>query len=225
MILQFNLFVMDTFARLQGVETFLQALREGMPTLKESALRNLEQRATEGQWDYGDFATEESIIAGHFETWVPAFAAYSIIILLYSIIETQLSAFADHVGCSRGSNLRVKDMSRKGIDQSAKYMKLILSIDLKDDPDWGMLKDLQRFRNFIAHRNGKRDPGSNGDFDEFVGRYKGAEFRKVDGFGYCDQIWISLDICSRFVNSAQRLFNRVFKIANLAPHSFVPTSR
>ena len=119
-----------------------------------------------------------------FETWIPTFAAYSGTLLLYSIVETQLSAFAEYIGKKRGSRVRVKDMAGKGIDRSAHYLDLVLSIDVKKDPAWSHLRDLQSLRNFIMHSNGKRGDSQEHAIDDLVGRYEGKlEFRVTDGFG------------------------------------------
>lgn len=225
MKLQFNLFVIDTFARLQGVEILLRALVRDMPTLRARALEELKNKAEEEHWEYGDFVAEESVLAVHFDTWVETFAAYSIVVMLHSIVETRLAGFADHVGRSRRSRIALKDIAGKGIDQSARYIDLVLSIDVKNDRNWGAIKDLQLVRNFIVHSNGRLESSSKApEIESFVQRQqkKWAEVRQVDGFGYSSQLWISLDLCSKFVKSAEDFFRQVFARANMAPHSFVP---
>jgi hypothetical protein len=114
----------------------------------------LEQLAKDGSWEYGDYTEERDILDHNFQTWIPMFAAYSVTVLLYSIVETQLCAFAEYVGKNSGSKLRVKDMAGKGIERSALYLKRGLSIDVTTDLAWSRLKDLQSLRDIIVHRGG-----------------------------------------------------------------------
>jgi hypothetical protein len=215
----FNLFVIDTFARLHGAKAFIETMSAGIPMLEEKERLYLERRATDRQWEYEDYAVERDILGRNFETWIPTFAAYSGTVLLYSIVETQLSAFAEYVGKKRGSRVRVKDMADKGIDRSAKYLDLVLSINLKKDPAWSRLRDLQSLRNFIMHSDGKRGDSGEHAIDDLVERYKGKlEFRATDGFGLYEQIWISMDLCREFARWSEEFFERVFRIAGLTRH-------
>jgi hypothetical protein len=151
-----------------------------------------------------------------FHTWVPTFAAYSVTILLHSIVETQLDAFAEHMGKKLGSKLRTRDMAGKGVDRSANYLERALSIDVKTDPAWSRLKDLQSLRNIMVHGGGK--PGESQKAQKSVGdlvrRYPQAlKLRKADGFH--EQIWMSMSLCRDFAQSIDGFFERVFKASGL----------
>jgi hypothetical protein len=92
----------------------------------------------------------------------------------------------------------------------------VLSIDVKTDPVWNQLKDLQKVRNIIAHRGGKRDgKGDKQDaVDGLLRRYPQLlEIRKRRGFQ--DQIWISMDLCHDFAETIDGFFERTFKAAGL----------
>lgn len=131
-------------------------MNDGVPAVAEKEKRYLERLAAEGDWGEGDYAVERVIFEQKFKTWIPTFAAYSATVLLHSIVETQLHAFAEHLGKKPGVKLRVKDVSGKGVDRSAIFWDRLLSIDVKTDPAWNRLQDLQSLRNIIVHRGGKR---------------------------------------------------------------------
>jgi hypothetical protein len=174
-------------------------------------------QAKEGGWESDDYFAERNILDQTFETWIPIFAAYSVTVLLYSIVETQLCAFAEYVGKNSGSNLRVKDMAGKGIERSALYLKRGLSIiDVTADPVWGRLRDLQSLRDIIVHRGGKRGESQEHQraMDSLIGKYPGAlELRNTDGFH--KQIWMSLNLCRDFAQNISEFFERVFKASGL----------
>jgi hypothetical protein len=189
---------------------------EGIPTVEEKAHRYLEQLAEKAGWETGDYAVERSVLDAKFHLWVPTFASWSAAIILHSIVETQLNAFAEYMGQQRGAKLRVKDAAGKGIDQPASYLKLALSIDVKTDPAWSQLKDLQSLRNIIVHRGGKRgeSPRHQETVDELVKKYPHKlELRAADGFH--EQIWMSMNLCRDFVRNVDGFFERVFRASGL----------
>jgi hypothetical protein len=191
-------------------------MNDGIPTVEEKEHRYLEQLAAEGSWEYGEYAVERAVLSEKFQTWIPAFAAYSATILLHSIVETQLSALAEHIGKKRGAKLRVNEIVGKGVERSAIYLERVLSIDVKADPAWSRLNDLQSLRNIIVHRGGKRGESHEHQriVDDLVRKYPQAlQLRKADGFH--EQISMSMDLCLAFAQDIDGFFERVFKASGL----------
>jgi len=191
-------------------------MNDGIPTVEEKEHRYLEQLAAEGGWEYGEYASERDVLNDRFHTWIPTFAAYSATILLYSIVETQLDAFAEHMGKKLGSKLRVKDMAGRGVDRAASYLERALSIDVKTDSAWSCLKDLQSLRNIVVHRGGKRGESAEDQksVDDLVKRHpQTLALQKADGFH--EQIWVSMNLCRDFAQEIAGFFERVFKASGL----------
>jgi len=214
--LHINLIVIETFARLRGALAFLETMNDGIPTVEEKEHRYLEELAAKEGWEYGDYAVEREVLDDEFHTWIPTFAAYSATILLYSIVETQLDAFAEHMAEKRGSKLRVNDMAGKGVDRCGHYLDLVLSIKVKTDPAWSRLKDLQSLRNIIVHGGGKRGESQKSQkvVDELIRKYPQAlGLRKADGFH--EQIWVSMNLCRDFAQNIGGFFERIFKASGL----------
>jgi len=212
----FNPVVIETFARLHGVQAFLETMNEGIPTVEEKAHRYLEQLAEKAGWEKGDYTVERSVLDAKFHLWVPTFASWSAAIILHSIVETQLDAFAEYMGQQRGAQLRAKDVAGKDIERSVRYLKLALSIDVKADRAWSRLKDLQSLRNIIVHRGGKRgeSPEHQKTVDALVKKYpQNLELRTADGFH--EQIWVSMNLCRDFVQDVDGFFERVFRASGL----------
>ncbi|HEY6391735.1 MAG TPA: hypothetical protein VIX89_10685 [Bryobacteraceae bacterium] len=144
MKLHFNLVVIETFARLNGALAFLETMNDGIPAVEEKEHRYLELLASEDGWEYGDYVVEKDVLNNKFHTWVPTFAAYSVSILLHSLVETQLYAFAEYIAEKQGSKLRVKDMAGRGVERCAIYLERVLSISVKTDQAWIWLNDRRR---------------------------------------------------------------------------------
>lgn len=211
-----NPLVIETYARLDGALAFLETMNDGIPAVEEKERRYLEQLAEKSGWEYGEYALESGILDEKFHTWIPTFAAYAATILLYSIVEVQLFAFADQIGKRQGSRLGVKDMAGRGVQQSAIYLDRVLSIDVKTDPAWSRLNDLQSLRNIIVHRGGKRGESDEQrkTVDELVRRYpQSLELRKADGFH--EQIWMSMNLCRDFAQNIDAFFDRIFVASGL----------
>jgi hypothetical protein len=98
--------VIATFQRLFGVTAFLEAIDTAIPTLEATENQYLEHLAAQEGWEPSDTAIEKIELDAKYMTWVPTFAAYSIIILLHSIVENQLFALADRLGKKRDAKLR-----------------------------------------------------------------------------------------------------------------------
>lgn len=211
-----NPLVIETFARLHGAIAFLDTLDDAIPIVQERELTYLSQLAREGGWEPEEYAAEKLILNHKFRNSIPTVAAYSAIILLYSIVETQMDGFAEHIGQKQASKLRVNDMAGHGVERSALYLKLVLSIDVKTDPVWSQLKDLQKVRNIIAHRGGKCGERriQQDTVDDLLRRYPHVlEIRKRRGFQ--DELWISMDLCRDFAETIDGFFERTFKAAGL----------
>ena len=206
--------MIETFARLHGVLDLLETMNDGIPIVEEKERRYLKELAS--AWGYGDYAVERDILDQKFRSWIPTLAAYSATVLLHSIVETQLDAFAEHIGKRRSAELRVKDIAGKGVERSARFLERVLSIDVRADPAWSSLQDLQLLRNIIVHRGGKpgESPEQRQQADKLVRTYPHAlELRKIDGLH--DQIWMSLNLCRDFAQNVDGFFERAFRASGL----------
>lgn len=215
--LQFNSLVTDTFARLQAVSILIGAFDAELPDTESGILRRLKARAEVEGWQFEEFAVERGIISNSYEVWIPLYAAYSVVILLYSIIESQLTAFADYLGTSEKSNIRVVDIAGKGIDRSAHYLDCVLGLRVKDDEAWPRLKEIQTLRNCIMHSNGKRQGEFRRKIEGIALRHQGLiEFRSSGDCAAEDQIWISLSLCMLFLADGRGFFERQFRLAGFS---------
>jgi hypothetical protein len=66
---------------------FLETVDEATPTLHSTRHRFLEQWAKSEGWEPGQFFMEKDLLDWKFQNWIPIYATYSVVILLYSIVE------------------------------------------------------------------------------------------------------------------------------------------
>ena len=210
--IRLNLLALQTFDRLMATIHFLEVLDKAIPDAERQDQEALRRLAEEQQWDFGDYSGERQIIEGN-HRWLPRFAAYSVVILLYSIVETQLLAVAERVGTNQGSTFRVTDIRGRGIEQTVLYLKRAEIFDVKKDPAWKMVHDLQKLRNIIVHRGGRQGASHEQQKVQEVQRldstYRGLSLRtSLDGPQ--GELWISMDLCRDFTHEIQEFFKRLF---------------
>jgi len=218
--IHFNTMVIGTFQRLFGIDAFLDAIDAAIPTLEAKENQDLEHLAVQEGWERSDYYIEKVDLDAKFRNWVPNYATYSIIILLYSVLETQLFAFAEHLGKKQNAKLRVKHLAGKGVEQAASYLEHVVPFPVKSDQVWPLLKDLQLLRNIVVHRGG--NPGASKDdqkaVDGLIQKYPSKlALHKADGMH--DQIWISMNLCRDFAREIDGFFVRIFRLAGLPNRS------
>ena len=97
---RFNFLAGDTFDRLVGLKALIEHAANSIPEMERQAQEALKSRAKSGGWDFDDYRIEQQILEENYGHWVPRYTGYSTLVLLYSIVETQLLACADRVASS-----------------------------------------------------------------------------------------------------------------------------
>jgi hypothetical protein len=215
-IIHFDPLVIGAFGQLSGAGAFLEVVGTAIPTLEAAERQHLEKLATQEGWDLNDYNVGRIELDSKFQTWVPTFAAYSVLILLHSIAECQLHALAERLGQKTGSNIRVKHLAGRGIDQAVCYLERVVSLDVKADPSWPKIVDLKELRNIIVHRGGRRGASQEqgATLEGLLRKYPvSLRLQKADGIH--EQLWVSMDLCGEFAHEVEGFFERVFKLAGL----------
>ncbi len=93
-MLKIDILVLQTFGRLAGISSFLDVLGRALPKSEWSDNEALKQKAEHENWEYSDFDVKRQVLDERFRFWLPRFTAYSVMTLLYTVLETQLAACA-----------------------------------------------------------------------------------------------------------------------------------
>lgn len=211
-----NFLVMETFDRLFGATALLEALDKAIPDMEWHEREGLKELAERENWEYEDYDVERQALDARFH-WVPRLAAYSIISVLQSIVETQLLACAQRVGSVRSSAVRVEDIRGKGVEQAAGYFRRVVSLDVTKDAAWDYLLNLRELRNAIIHRGGKRGKSQKHQLamDRLLAAYPGRLLFQDGNAAFYGEIWISMNLCRDFAREIEGFFKRLFKAVGL----------
>ena len=215
MRLRFNFLALDTFNRLLTTTDFINLLNDALPTKALQVQDELKLIAESGGWDYVDYEVERQSLDEKFDHWMPRLAAYSCVILLYSIVENQVQACAEQVGKMHNSRFRVQDLRGGGVDQAALYILRVAGVDVTKDSAWPEIDTLRRLRNLIVHYGGKAGEKHKDLIADLCKGYPNYVRSEESQWPPHGQIWISMNLCSLFGDHVTEFFKRLFKTLGL----------
>jgi hypothetical protein len=207
--------VADTFGWVFGARAFLDALERAIPEADRQEREAIRTQAKREQWDESDYSVAMDEITAKFSWWLPGLSAYSTVVLLHSLVETQLHAFAKRMKHDQSLALSISDLRGSPIDCAHTYLTKVASVDIGRDPGWEELRNLQKLRDLVIHRRGvPPDDQRKAEVERLLNRYKG-DLRRADRLNFEGEIEISFALCRRFVDEVETFFRRVFKAAGL----------
>ena len=95
MKIHFDLLEIESAERLAAVRALLQLLDEAIPEYEDRERTSLRELVAKRNLDFDEYDIKRQILDNRFRFWLPRFAAYSVLTLLYSVLEVQLH------GCAR----------------------------------------------------------------------------------------------------------------------------
>ncbi|MGO9268916.1 MAG: hypothetical protein ACLQOO_01415 [Terriglobia bacterium] len=216
-----------TFGRLAGVHALISLLDNSMPEVEWQEAEALNRVAKELDWDFGDYGVQRQLLEERFRYWIPRFSAYSIIILLHSIVETQLFACAQRVGQNPGAVFHVRDMRGRGQESAVLYLRKAGSVDVTKDPVWSRIQDLHELRNIIVHRGGTRgeSPEHQKTFDGLLSKYAPQVASADHPSSLYGEMWVSLRLCAGFATDVEAFFSRTLRAIGVSPKAIPGASQ
>jgi len=214
--IRFDSLVSETSQRLYGVSGLIELIYRATPDLEIQERDALKQLAEQKDWDFGDYSVEAQFLEVKFGHWVPKLAAYSIIILLSSIVETQLLAYAKRVGQREKSAFNLNGLKGSVLEKTALYVRKVSGLELTTKTRWKVLKDLQVLRNVIVHRAGKTGDDKKVQLEQIGKIYPGLSF---DDNPYTieaePELRLTIHSCRYFAREIEAFFKELLKEAGL----------
>jgi hypothetical protein len=206
---------------LLGMRAFLDAISQASSEAAATeAAEKLKKRAESEGWAAEEYFAEDDVLQENFEHWLPRLSTYAVIILLQSLVETQLHTCARKLRRDRALNLDVKDLYGVGVLPAKTYLVKVANLDVADDLGWQELSNLQDIRNIIIHRRGR--VGDSIEQRDLVQRLL-KEYpedlilspARLHGFTNTNEqdIIITPRLCSHFLNEIDAFFHRLFAAA------------
>lgn len=212
-VIRWDPLVTDTSQRLRGLSEMVDLLFHAMPDIEAQERQALKQPAERESWEYNDYTDEDQFLDVTFQYWLPTLSSYSVVILLSSLIETQLLAFATKLGKSKGSAFAPSDLKGSPLDRVALYVRRVPDFELAGEKHWKVLRDIQDIRDIIVHRAGKpRDK----EQQVLAFWYQGVSLQENPyTFQAESELLISVQTCKYFIGAVEEFFKSIFKQADL----------
>lgn len=215
--IRFDPLVTETSQRLYGVSALIELVYRATPDIELQERGALKQLAEHDNWEYGDYTVEDQFLDVKFKYWLPKLAAYSVLILLSSVVETQLLAYARKVGERKGSAFDPNDLKGSVLDKTAAYVKRVSGSELTKNARWQILRDLQDLRDIIVHRAGKPGDDKKPRFEQMRQVYPGVSLDEnpYTIFKADPELDVSIHACRYFAREVEGFFKDLFKDAAL----------
>ncbi len=99
-------------------------------------------------------------INGDYYRWTydfmfPRSLRYSFMVLLFLVLENQLTGLCDEIAKRRSLSVRLKDLKGDILERSKTYLHKIANVPTIDQSHWIKIEDLSKVRNCIVHALGK----------------------------------------------------------------------
>jgi len=201
----------ETKAWVEGVRDFLQMLSAAIDDASVKEKVALEGFARASDMDPAEYLSELQTLDHKFQRWLPRVSSYSAVILLHSLVETQLLEYAARLRRHHELRIGVRDLAGKGVDAAKVYITKVAAVDIANDLGWLELKNLQELRNIIVHRRGRQggSPEQQKTVKRLLDEYK-EDISLTDRANVEDcEVEISLRLCFHFVTEVDQFFQRL----------------
>jgi hypothetical protein len=214
--------VIGTKAWLHGLEDYLQKISALMKVHHPLDAEELKRTAEDSGLPWEDYDSKRQELDSQYLFTFPRILSFSMITLLYTVLERRLTVLADYLRWRDGHALRLVEFRGDLLRRSATYYRKVLNIRLTDDPAWPELRDLEFLRHCIVHKGGVigTDKESRSRLAGLQARFSSA-LTLFEGLGQSDaEIDLKAEVCAHYIHQTIEFFDRTMKRAGLlAPDS------
>jgi hypothetical protein len=209
----FDPLVFSTSERLYGLNALIEMVYRATPEVERQERDELKHLAENENWEYSDYSVENQLLDVKFTVLLPKLAAYSIIVLLSSIVETQLLAYARRVRIDTHSPFEPNDIKGSVLERTSLYVKKTSGVELTKNMRWKLLRDLQDIRDTIVHRSGKPAEDKRPQFQKMCKEYPGVSLDENRITTGGDEIGITIHSCRYLASEVEQFFQGLFNDA------------
>jgi hypothetical protein len=214
-VVKIDFMAMETDSWLYGTRAFLEAMTRAVAEAERLEEEELKRRAAAENWPPEEYFAEQDVLREKFGHWLPRLSAYSVIILLQSLVETQLHAYGRRLRRVQGIKLDIADLQGKGITPAQKYITKVAGIDIANDLGWQELCSLQDLRNIIVHRRGRQGSSEQQKVvRRLMNQYpEDLSLRTLWSDPEDHEVLVTFRLCSHLLEQVEAFFRRLCKAA------------
>lgn len=179
------------------IETEVNAAKERYEEYKKDMAGNLDD------FELFDYESEVHATNGLVEIYYDSF-----IMAMYSFTERKMFFLCNYL--SKGLEVKVEDISGKGIFKYRKYLTKVCGIDFTPiEEEWKRLEDYNKLRNHLVHSEGSRSVDKNNNqLVNLLKKMKGIQLMDVsEGFSFR---FISDQVITDFIQLSQIIIDFLY---------------
>ena len=186
------------------IQNFERWFEDGLIRLKKMYEEKMKKYSKLDLFE-GDFFAEEYEKIKRF--W--RYFRYSVIVLIFSILEHLLEKICNIVKHFKGLSLNPSDLKGQGIERAKNFIRKACKIPFpSDSSEWKFIQDLLKVRNCIVHVNGKIDEYKEPDeLKNVINRISGLD---SDEYGY---VMIKKNFCQNCLTILKSFCIKSVKVA------------
>jgi hypothetical protein len=209
-----NFFRIETEGLFRSLADYHQKLESQIPIIGKNDFEKVQEWAKQESVEYDEYDVAVDELKWNYEYYFPRSLRYSFIVLLFLIVEKQLTQLCKIIQEVHNLPIKANDLRGDFIERSKTYIHKVAGVSI-NNVDWTKVGDLAIVRNCIVHTMG-----------EIVESKDKVQLQKMasanlglstsnDEFFDSGRLQISREYCSKVVREMQAFFDQLFDAAGI----------
>lgn len=209
-----NLFRVETESLFRNLADYHEKLEDQIPLIQQSELEKIQLWAKQEAVDALDYYTALDEVQLNYQYSFPQSLRYSFIVLLFIVVEKQLTEFCRYIERKHKLPIRSNELKGGFIERAKIYSHKLAGIS-KDGVNWKNVEDLSVIRNCIVHTMGDvKDSRDKARIQQIASMNIGLSIG-IKEFEDADTLQLTSEYCSRAVEDIQVFFDELFDTAGV----------
>jgi len=209
-----NFFRIETEGLFRSLADYHKKLEAQIPIIGKNEFEKVQEWAKQESIEYGEYDIAVDELKWDYEYSFPRSLRYSFIVLLYLVVEKQLTQLCKIIQEGRNLPIKANDLRGDIIERSKTYIHRVAGVSM-NDVDWNKLGDLSVVRNCIVHTMGEIvESKDKAHLQKMVSANIGLSTGN-DEFFDSNRLQISTEYCSKAVREMQAFFDQLFDAAGM----------
>lgn len=209
-----NFFRIETEGLFRSLADYHKKLEAQIPIIGKTEFEKIQEWAKQESVEYGEYDIAVDELKWEYEYYFPRSLRYSFIVLLYLVVEKQLTQLCKII--QAGDNLPIKANDLRGdiIERSKTYIHKVAGVSM-NEVDWTKLSDLSVVRNCIVHTMGEIVESKDRAYLQKMVSANIGLSTGSDEFLDNNRLQLSKEYCSTAVHNMQVFFDQLFDAAGM----------
>ncbi len=204
-----NFFRIETEGLFRNLADYHEKLESQIPIIGKNEFEKVQEWAKQESVEYGEYDVAVDELKWDYEYYFPRSLRYSFIVLLFLVVEKQLTQLCKVVQEKHNLPIKANDLRGDIIERSKTYIHKVARVSM-DGVDWTKVSDLSIVRNCIVHTMGEiTESKDNAHLQKMASANIGLSIGD-DEFFDSGRLQISKGYCSKVVREMQAFFDQIF---------------